>query len=69
MGKGWKRGIQTVFWAIPPSGPLPLGRHQGVGLRVIVQVLLAASTGMRAKGEGGLGGEEKRLGLPYPALG
>lgn len=51
-----------MFWAIPPSGPLPLGRHQGVGLRVIVQVFLAASTSMRAKGEGGLGGEEKRLG-------
>lgn len=58
-----------MFWAIPPSGPLPLGRHQGVGLRVIVQVLLAASTGMRAKGEGGLVGEEKRLGAPLPSPG
>lgn len=60
-------GIHTVLGAIPPSGPLSLGRHQGVSLCVIVQVLLTAPTSMRAKGWRGLGGEEKRLGAPFPS--
>lgn len=59
-------GRRTVLWAIPPAWPLALGRHQGVRLCVIVQVLLAASTSMRAAGKRGLGGRGGRLGPPSP---
>lgn len=67
VGKVSVQGRRTVLWAIPPSWPLSLGRHQGVSLCVIVQVLLAAPTSMRAAGKRGLGGGGGRLGAPSPS--
>lgn len=64
VGKVWVQGGRTVLWAIPPAWPLSLGRHQGVSLCVIVQVLLAAPTSVRAVGKRGLGGGGCRLGAP-----
>lgn len=68
VGKASVQGRRTVLWAVPPAWPLTLGRHQGVRLCVIVQVLLAASTSMRAAGKRGLGGRGSRAGgsLPQP---
>lgn len=60
-------GVHTVLRAIPPSGPLSLGRYQGVGLCVIVQVLLAAPTSMRAKGREDLVETREGWGIPSPA--
>lgn len=57
-----------MLWAIPPAWPLSLGRHQGVRLCVIVQVLLAAPTSMRAAGKR-LDGGGARLGAPSPSPG
>lgn len=67
VGKVWVQGRRTVLWAVPPAWPLSLGRHQGVSLCVIVQVLLAAPTSVRAVGKRGLGGGGCRLGAPSPS--
>lgn len=66
-GKGSVQGRRTVLWAISPAWPLSLSRHQGVCLCVIVQVLLAAPTSMRAAGKRRLGGGGGRLGAPSPS--
>ena len=65
--KVWVQGRRTVLWAVPPAWPLSLGRHQGVSLCVIVQVLLAAPTSVRAVGKRGLGGGGRRRGAPSPS--
>lgn len=63
------QGVRTVFWPISSSGSLLLRRHQGISLSVIVQVLLAPPTSVRAAGgEGPTLGDGSRDTLPFSGL-